>query len=140
MTASVPNMRALPAREAFASLVPNMHASREAIVAQITPLIDACIDEFESHDGVGADDFSVFLVERLRAHGMCTATTEHIRHFGVHPDNREGGMLVGVDVHQLLREIIHRGWIDGKCNVMACRVPQGTNCMLKTYQKSQDAI
>ena len=116
------------ARNALASLQPNMQASREAITSQLAPLIDACIIEFEKQHGHGADEFSAFMVDTLRAHGMLTRTTEHVKSFGVHPDNREGAMLVGIDVHDLMREIIHRGWINAKCNVMACRVPQGLNC------------
>jgi len=92
-------------------------------IQQIAPLINGLIDEYETRGGQGADAFSRDLVTRLRKAGLCKQVWFDVEAIGVHPENREGAMLISVDVHDLLHRIVERGWDYDKCNIMACGLP-----------------
>ena len=42
---------------------------------------------------------------------------------GVHPDNREGCMVVPIDVHDLLVRIVGDGWDESLVDALACKMP-----------------
>ena len=42
---------------------------------------------------------------------------------GVHPDNREGCMVVPIDVHDLLVRIVSDGWDETLVDALACKMP-----------------
>ena len=105
----------------------NAHGNHSDIVRAVVPLLEACIDEFENKGGSGADAFSEFILGRLQSLGLCRRVTERVEHVLPHPSNREGAMLIPVDVHGLLQEIVRRGWINTKCNILASAKPSGEN-------------
>lgn len=100
--------------------------SVEARCEKIAPALNACIEEFETMGGEGADAWSARVVEHLKATGMCKRVWMDVEGIAVHPENREGAMLIAVDVHDLCLEIVTRAWSFDKCSILACSMPKGT--------------
>lgn len=96
-------------------------------VAALSPILTTMIEQFEAgewKDGVEA--FQDDMVGRLFAAGLLKKDVWlDIMEVGVHPDNREGNMLVPVDVHDLLLRLSQDGWSWNKWTAMVTDVPAG---------------
>ena len=94
-------------------------------VAAVAPIINQLIEEHEAStltDGI--ETFQEKLMERVRAAGLAEFEWILCVHIAVHPDNREGAMLVPIDAHALLLRMTHDGWAWTKANVVAARIPK----------------
>ena len=94
-------------------------------VATVAPIINQLIEEHEAStltDGI--ETFQEKLMERVRAAGLAEFEWILCVHIAVHPDNREGAMLVPIDAHALLLRMTHDGWAWTKANVVAARIPK----------------
>ena len=78
-------------------------------VLLLAPIINRLIEEFETHGcTMTAHEMSRVLVDLMKAAKCCKWIWMDVEELGVHPDNREGAMLIAIDVHDLLLEIAER--------------------------------
>ena len=73
-------------------------------VCAIAPIINSMMESFDSADAtVGVEAFQDDLQNRIRAAVPMEKKWLNIDTVGVHPDNREGAMVVPIDMHDLLK-------------------------------------
>ena len=93
------------------------------IISMIAPILNQELKRFSDGGGKGAEAFGEAIVTALKDTGLCKRVWMDVECIGVHPSNREGAMLIAIDVHDLLKKISFRGWSWQKVNIMACSIP-----------------
>ena len=95
-------------------------------VAVCAPLINEWIEKFENGLVIdGTEAFQYKMIEQIGKVGLGKDEWHPVWHVIVHPDNREGGVLVSVDVHDLLRQLFHNGWNWTRVDACAAEIPDG---------------
>ena len=101
------------------------HVTIQDRVARIAANLNNIIQEFNEVGGIGAEAFSEEIVDVLKKAGLCKVVWLDVECIGVHPENRSESMLIPIDVHDLLWQIVVRGWVWKKCSIMAYGIPTG---------------
>ena len=99
-------------------------ASINERVSCVAPAINSTIESFELED-TGVEAFQEKLLKMTRDAGLLEEQRHDVENVGVHPDNREGSMLVPVDAQDLLRHWVVGGWSWAKWNALATPIPSG---------------
>ena len=100
------------------------HMSVEERVAVVSPIINKDIQDFL--DGKCSDGVQVFqerLLSLIKTAGLSDIRWVFVGKAGVHPVNRENTGLVPIDVHDLLRTIVHQGWSWREVDALGCEIP-----------------
>ena len=98
----------------------------EERVSVLAPVINQLLEQHDSGESeIGAESFSEDIICRIDAAGLLEkGRWVKVQHVAAHVDNREGAMLVPVDVHELLYYIVtNAGWSEVKWNALACEIP-----------------
>ena len=92
----------------------------------LTPIVNSMLDLHEAGDWKeGVEAFQADLTNRMFAAGLLRKDVwVDVEEVGVYPDNREGAMLVPVDVHDLLLRMSTDGFSWAQWTAMGCDVPQ----------------
>ena len=105
-----------------------MHAVSDASVAErvqaLAPWINEQVQRFE--DGLvktGVRTFQAEIIQAIHQSGLLEVMYVDLAKVGTHPDNREGCMVVPIDVHDLLLRIVADGWDESIVDALACRIP-----------------
>ena len=108
------------------------------IIAHLAPLLNNEIELFEAQGGKGAEAFGKMIIDHLKAVRLCSRVRMDVESIAVHPDNREKHMLLPIDVHDLLKELVTRGWNEDKCHILASGLPGG--CLGEHWLKKNDQL
>ena len=98
---------------------------KESRVAAVAPVINKMIETYELGEiDDGVEVFQEMLVQKIRAAGLLDDDVWlQFEVVGVHPDNRETGLLVPIDAHTLLALMFKHGFVMKKVDNLGCRVP-----------------
>ena len=108
-------------------------------VTAVAPIINKMIDSFDSADStVGVEAFQDDLQSRIRAAGLMEKKWLSIDTVGVHPDNREGAMIVPIDMHDLLKRLAKDGWNYSRWEALACEIP--ANPIGQAWRKANEDL
>ena len=103
------------------------NASLLTKVEMLAPILNKLIEDFESgslKDGTEAFNNQAYaLIDDCGL--MEKGKIFQVGRVGVHPDNREKAMLVGIDVQSLLTRFSCDGWNWAKWQAFACKIPVG---------------
>lgn len=95
-------------------------------IASVKPALLEMVSSLENGTNAeGAEACNVKVMDLLQNAGLVSIETRSIDHVGVHPENREGCMLVPSDVHDLLKHLSVRGWNPAVWSALACTIPEG---------------
>ena len=95
--------------------------------------IAACKDELQlivnsleqGTNTEGAEACNVKIVGLLKKNDLVWTETRSVDQVGVHPENRDGCMLVPSDVHDLLLHLSVKGFNPSIWDALACTIPEG---------------
>lgn len=95
-------------------------------IDMVAPKLQAMVASFEAGTfKEGAEAFNAQLMAMLYDANLVSTETRSIDAVGVHPDNREGAMLVPCDVHDLLLQLATKGFNPSVWQALACTIPEG---------------
>ncbi len=98
----------------------------ESRIEQVAPILRSMVQQHESNTfPQGVEAFNTDIENIIDGSGLLTEETRQLQNIATHPDNREGGMLVPIDVHQLLMKFAENGFNPKLWDVLALRVPAG---------------
>ena len=93
-------------------------------VEMLAPWINEQLANF--HEGkvtTGVRTFQAEILKAIKDADLSEDMYYDISKVGVHPDNREGCMVVPIDVHDLLVRIVGDGWDESLVDALACKMP-----------------
>ena len=93
-------------------------------VQMLAPWINDQLLKFASGElAIGVRTFQAQVLKAVVDAHMSEEIYYNIAKVGVHPDNREGCMVVPIDVHDLLVRIVSAGWDETLVDALACQMP-----------------
>ena len=96
----------------------------DAVADAVAPIINEWIDMFSSGSFLdGTEAFQCHILSEIANVRLGEDRWVPIWKVIVHPANREGGLLVPIDVHDLLRIFNHNGWNWARVDACACEIP-----------------
>ena len=110
----------------FSLVMPKADTALETVADICGPLINDWIGKFQAGlvvDGVEA--FQSHLIDEIAKVRLGENQWHHVSRVIAHPDNREGSLLVPVDVHDLLKHLVHNGWNFKRVDACAAELPDG---------------
>ena len=83
------------------------------------------IEEFEEGNVLdGVEAFQAHLVDELGQAGLGEEQWHVVSRVIAHPDNREGGLLVPIDVQDLLKQLVHNRWNWKRVDACEAELPE----------------
>ena len=129
-----------PARNMSASTRFQPHTSVKVRVEVMAPIINAKIEKFEVGEAEGVEIFQERLLGEIFDAGLMEKDVWlDVSVVAPHPDNREKVMLVPVDAHDLLFNMVHNGWSWKKWDALVCEVPP-TELGVQWVKKSNELV
>jgi hypothetical protein len=96
----------------------------DTVAEVVAPIINEWIAMFNSGQfSDGTEAFQCHVLSEIAKARLGEDQWVPIWRVIVHPDNREGGVLVPIDVHDLLRILNHNGWNWARVDACACEIP-----------------
>ena len=101
-------------------------SSQQSRIDQVAPALRHMVHQHENDTfPEGVEAFNTEIMRMVVESGLVQQETRQLDNIGVHPDNREKGMLVPVDCHDLLLIFSENGYSPKLWDVLAARVPKG---------------
>ena len=94
-----------------------------AVADAVAPIINEWIEMFTAGIPDGTEAFQCHILSEIANVRLGEDRWVPIWKVIVHPANREGAVLVPIDVHDLLRILNHNGWNWARVDACACEIP-----------------